>query len=467
MTETTVSKVKLPSGEVVSIRHPVGATDQQIFKFAKQQGPVEYKFEETSKNAWPSARRAVGDMVNAAMSPIDTAGGLGRTAIGAAQKIPGGLQVLEPLGVEDNRAYPDAMWNNMKERYGSWDNIKRTAMEDPAGMALEFLGGLGQLPGKVGMMARAADPVNAAINTTKAGIKTLPNVENALLQKVNKFSTTLDPDQSYRMTETQLNEGIMPTRKGLDKLESLINDEMVKLDDMLVKANNEGRTVSKAQLLSSLQELKKTMSATTTPQYKQRVKEIDAIIEGYADQWQGINQINPVDALAMKRSLDRQINWKSVRQKGTMGQEEADVALRSGIRKELETVDPRVSEVNDRAASLLELQQRGSADGVERTMRRLSNNNALPLRSVIAAGTGVASGNPAGVAAGMTAATGMLPIPQAAVALFIRNVKNTPLADVYLDGNGKLTQAGRLALMEIERVEQEQRANRARSRSPQ
>jgi len=429
-----------------------------------EQYQVRYDPRKTAKNFGPSLMRAGADMASAVTHPIDTATAMGKLAIGGIQNLPAAKQITEPLramGAEipDQTETADAFWDMQVKRYGSIDAIKRTAMEDPGGMALEIIGGVGSLPGKVGKVAAAMDPFNIAKNTAATGIKALPNIENSMAQTVNKFSTTLDPDQAHRMTETQLNKQIMPTSKGGKKLEGMINKNMRELDDILIKAQESGKGVNKAKLLGSLQRMKGGLSKQSTPQYDKRVAELDSIINEYTEQWAGIDTIDAPEALALKRNLDRSINWKKVNQSGTEGAEAANVELRGAARTELEGIDPKVGPLNDDTASMLELYSKGKPDGIERTMRRLGNNNNVPLRSAIAIGTGLSSGTPVGMAAGGAAAVGMLPLIQAKTALFIRKIKNSPLKDVYLDGNGKLTQAGRLALMEIERTTREEESN--------
>ena len=109
-------------------------------------------------------------------SPIQTGKGLYSLASGLVQKVIPGEQ--------GNEQAVDAMGKFLKERYGSWEGIKKTLAEDPAGlltdaagvfsggagMALKVgkLGKLGKVAGAVQKGARAVDPIRLGSKAVSA-----------------------------------------------------------------------------------------------------------------------------------------------------------------------------------------------------------------------------------------------------------------------------------------------------------
>ena len=72
-------------------------------------------------------------------------------------------------------------------------------------------------------------------------------------------------------------------------------------------------------------------------------------------------------------------------------------------------------------------------------------------------------GGPAGAAIGGAASFGMRPKSQGQIALWMNQLRNSPLADKYFDAQGALTDAGRVALLEIEKSgEREKEETRGR-----
>lgn len=103
------------------------------------------------------------------MNPIDT----GKALLGLAK---GTIQKLTP-GVQPDEALVDALANFYKERFGSIESIKKTALEDPVGFAADlsmFLGG-------AGILASGAGAVSKAGILSKAG------------QAASKAATFVDP----------------------------------------------------------------------------------------------------------------------------------------------------------------------------------------------------------------------------------------------------------------------------------
>lgn len=129
-----------------------------------------------AENFIPSAGRFASDLVQPVMHPIETAKAIGNVGLGVAEKaIPGGEYPHEK--------YADAVGHYFANRYGGFENAKRTFAEDPVGFLADasmlFSGGetaLGRMPGVLGKaseisgtVARTIDPVMAPVNAAKVG----------------------------------------------------------------------------------------------------------------------------------------------------------------------------------------------------------------------------------------------------------------------------------------------------------
>ena len=141
------TRVRTPSGEIVTVRHPEGATERQIFAFAKRQmgrapakaataKPEEPKSfaEETIGNIPESASRYFGGLAEAVMNPIETAKTIGQLGAGALS-LGLGDDFQQRLGISDeSEQLATRVGELMVERYGSLDAAKETLKNDPVGV---------------------------------------------------------------------------------------------------------------------------------------------------------------------------------------------------------------------------------------------------------------------------------------------------------------------------------------------
>ena len=128
------------------------------------------------ENIPSSAKKLVGDTVQAIAHPIDTATNIGKIGEGVLQK-------LGIMSGDDAKPYADAVGKFLVDRYGSGDAIKKTIATDPVGMAADIatvlsggetilarapgvVGKLGEVSGAVG---RAVDPLTLAGKATVGG----------------------------------------------------------------------------------------------------------------------------------------------------------------------------------------------------------------------------------------------------------------------------------------------------------
>jgi hypothetical protein len=156
-------------------------------------------------NAVDSGVKLVGDIGTAIAHPLQTAEAVGKTVVGAAQKGAVALGAPAPAerGLDDYRGNADALLGHMKQRYGGWDNAKKTAYEDPIGFALDLsavLSGGGAAAGRLGLrtVGRAltaageiVDPIRAVTKgaTAAVGAAAGNRVTGAVLGKTTGVGT--------------------------------------------------------------------------------------------------------------------------------------------------------------------------------------------------------------------------------------------------------------------------------------
>ena len=151
-------------------------------------------------SAWQFAQ----DITAPIHSPVQTAKGLGSLAAGAYERMGRGAKGLA-LGPEEaqklkpgeNEASLDALFDFVKERYGGWENIKRTLTEDPVG-ALGDVAGLAMgggglaakaagTAGKIGKVAQTAGKVGRALDPAMAAGKVAGKVSKVTSTAVSEI----------------------------------------------------------------------------------------------------------------------------------------------------------------------------------------------------------------------------------------------------------------------------------------
>ena len=166
---------------------------------------------EMLRNAWPSAKRIAGEMVDAILSPKETAKTLANTVSGIASKA-GITDLFAPEDIKnaakENEKYPEAIAQYVKDSYGSPDALKQKLAKDPAGAfsdALLLTSGIGggfKGASKIANLTKAAD---MAANLNKAGDVFLnaSRVADPLYGVSKGFGALMDKAYGREMTAAQ------------------------------------------------------------------------------------------------------------------------------------------------------------------------------------------------------------------------------------------------------------------------
>jgi hypothetical protein len=111
-----------------------------------------------ASNLWESGKGVASDLASVVTSPWETAKNLGKLTAGAVQ--------LAIPGEQGYEAYPKAVAEQYKERYGGLDNITDTLYNDPLG-ALSDVGSL--VGGGAGLLRATAKTAGVANKVAKSG----------------------------------------------------------------------------------------------------------------------------------------------------------------------------------------------------------------------------------------------------------------------------------------------------------
>ena len=369
-----------------------------------------FEFMTMLKNAGPSLRKNLGDIVTAITNPVETIQGAGSLGLGLASKAGiGGLSDFEP--------YADAMGEMIMDRYGSMDAFVNTLETDPAGVLMDFSGALGTT-GKIAKaggltktgetlskVGNAIDPINVGANAVSGTIgAAIPaSVPEGLYQSAMKPSTRMTPDQNRAQLRTAVEQGIMPNDSGVRKLNALIGQYGARIDRLIAQATDSGRSVDATVLFDDLaameskileggsidrfgdlEEIAKVREKLAASLYGRKVTDIDADTPA--------KPLTASELQAIKRDAYSRADYITENKQTDLANQ-ANQAVGSSARKAVESVSsPEVGRLNREFGKLLDLQQ-----PLQRSANRIGNRNLISLPQVIGASAGSAGGAPGGL----------------------------------------------------------------------
>jgi hypothetical protein len=257
--------------------------------------------------------------------------------------------------------------------------------------------------------------IKGAVTAGKLIPKAMPE---SLLQTVMKFRPSIDQKARDRMTRTALDEGIMPTVAGTQKISNSLFSLDTKLNAIIDTATKSGKLIPKKALFTELQSLRKEFGRLNIRGGK-NLKQINKIASDFDKQLRAIdkNKLTPREVQDFKRNAYQQLTFDASQQSGQFAQMEAEKGIIRGARQSLEAIDPDVQRINRREGDLLQL-----GDELERVVGRLDNRNLISIDTAVKIGAGTAGG-PVGTAVGTTAAVLGSPRVKARTALILENIR--------------------------------------------
>jgi hypothetical protein len=137
---------------------------------------------ESAKNLPSSFGRFVGGIKDVVLHPLKTAGAIGNVAIGAVEKaIPGAQKEEENF---------NQFASFLKERYGSLENLEKTATEDPFAFGADVLGVLQGGAGLVGKTAQLNTGISAAGKLATTPVSKTASAVGSGIAKTTEFGVS-------------------------------------------------------------------------------------------------------------------------------------------------------------------------------------------------------------------------------------------------------------------------------------
>lgn len=411
-------QIRLSDGRTVNL--PDGMSQEEIEAALKKlppAGPVEFDAGRMAGNVGSSAKQYGKDMLDAALSPIDTAKnmiGLGRSAINkagmsAAEAITG-KEAPSNMPGRDTRA-AEAVGEFYKDRYGGMDEFKTTLMDDPVGVLADassvLTGGAGlaaRVPGlakaaKVAQTAgRVMEPLNLATSPFRGGARALARVmpestARNWYQSAAKFPPSMAKEKRDMITNTLLDEGILPNEKGAKILAGRLEDLNKQLDDLVTGADEAGKVIPVGKVFQHIEKLKRDKSGFKA-EGKRDLARIDQVIMDALDSLDGRTTVTPGELQAFKVDLydkiyQRKMSSSGVKRKGIKTEAQSTVAR--GAKDALSDAVPGAKDVNRQLSGLYQARV-----PLERAVNKLENANKVSIRGPLNVAGGVTAGGVTG-----------------------------------------------------------------------
>lgn len=395
--------------------------------------PVSQDFSigKTIKNIPASAGRLVSDIATAVTSPLETAGAITKLAVGGVQKLlpePKERTTISPQGKiihlsgKDHRESWNQFSDAMGERYGGWDNIKKTVETDPVGFLADISAAMMPVAGTVGRVGVLTEPVTIARNIIgAAGKKISPAIQKKLYISALKMqiSKKVSVAERIKRAETGLEKGVLPTSSGLKKLNREIRRADLQVQRTVSKGARKGDMVAIDDILKPVAKIReKAKHSLDSEAILKSIDDMEAALRNHPDVVSGKLPTGVVNEVKKRAGADLD---------GKFGQAqkleiEARKSIGHGAMLELEKKYPEIRALNKDSGAMRSL--RGS---LETAIKRLENNNVISLSDWIVMTGGGAGGGAAG-AAGSIVLKKIISSPRikALTAMALKRVESLP-----------------------------------------
>jgi len=412
-------------------------------KEAAQPEGYDFSFVEMAKNVPRSAIAFGSDIASAVTHPKETAKALGNLLLGIGQKLVPGEQPEE--------VYADAAWRFIADRYGSIDAFKKTLEQDPVGTladlsAVASLGGaaLRRLPsvaGKAGAALTKAgvamDPTVMAANVLKSPFMAAKkaHIPRRMYEGAAKFTKSAMKEArkgreplvatKHRIAEMAMDEGVLPTYKGIYKLQDALTELDVQIGDLISKY--EGRLVPTSVVFKKLGKYANDLRySAMAPEELQAFHRVVKNVKEYLKNRYG-KYIPVEDLQKFKTSTYKRIDWTAIRGEET-AKNAALKAMASGAQEGVSKTIPEIDALNKEYGKLRMLQ-----DALNPSAERIANRSVWGARTLSGGVIGGATGGTPGSAAlGAMAAGALSPEMMARAAIAMHKLGNVWLPDSTL-----------------------------------
>jgi hypothetical protein len=425
--------------DVVTIKAPVvnvSDINKSLVASGVKEPPFDFSLLETARNIPSSAKEYGKNILTAVTSPIQTGKSILDVGSGLMVKnIPGYERFLTSIGADtpEELARVKGIASNVGEyynqRYGSGQNILKTIQQDPVGtlgdLSTLMTGGTSALSmgGKVApklasttaRVGAAIEPLNIATNTLMYGAtKAIPKtVAPALYESAAKWSTSLSQADRNKLTETALNEQIMPTHAGLAKLQLIKNNLKDQINTIIDDATASGVTIPSSVIFDNLNQTRQELGGFKIGA-KGDLAEITKIEREFKKYLKDNNltEVTPSQMQKFKTDIYKRIDFDKKAGVPTIAKEAVFSNMSEAAKLALEKENSAIKALNARQGSLINLEQ-----PLQKAAGRIENRDifGLDVGTKATAGGVLGGGEGAAVGAGLSLLD--MPRPKAATAL--------------------------------------------------
>lgn len=375
--------------EKIKALQPVEVVAEPAFEFSAKT---------TAQNIPTSAAKYASSLVEPFLSPVETAKNIGNLALGTAEKLVPGRQQAE--------AYPEAIMQYGAQKYGSQENFLKSLQADPVGilgdLSAVMTGGGMMIPKVGGMVSRvgaAVEPLNIAKNVAGYGVSKLAPTTLApkMYESAAKFSTTLSPQERAKLTETALEQQLMPTAEGVAKAQSKITDLGNTIDTLVDTATQSGASIPASEVFKYLNDVRSNLGGPKLEAAKD-LQDINKIASDFSKYLKKIKKetLTPQELQEFKTDAYKRINYDRGSEKASIAKEETYKAMSKAAKESLETQIPEIGALNRQQGALLEL-----LPHLQRSAGRIENRDFMGIGGGIKATGGQALAGDIGATAGL------------------------------------------------------------------
>lgn len=334
-------------------------------------------------------------LVQPFLHPADTMNSIGSL-------IEGGLGTSAPANKQGDIDKLNQFRGMLADRYGGYENIKRTIATDPVGSLADastlLTGGgwmVSKLPGMVGKAGEIASAVGRAVEPVNLAKQTIVRGAQAVIPKgmpMRLYESALKPgaptkaftrEQQLEALQAGLDRGITGTKRGHAKVEETISALQDDIAGMIATGDAQGRRVDKGIVKSALNRSKEYFK--DIPGAEGYLKDIEAIEKSFDGQHG--NYIAIEKAQEVKQKIGTMVR-KSYGQLSTATTEALkDIAF--GLKEEIADIFPEITNKNHLESMMIRLEPI-----VEKAAARISKRDVMGIGTPIAGGAvGAATGS--------------------------------------------------------------------------
>ena len=305
----------------------------------------------------------------------------------------------------------DIVVDELQKTYGSYEGFKEAVSKDPARILMDIgtiaapaakgveaaamaskLPGVAKVAGAVSKGAALTEPITAATAGAKqalSGVSKLTGqafkslTPTGLYKSATKMSTVLSEAERTHLADVALEAGIMPTIKGLEKIDGKITKIDETIAGMIDETNLTGNQMPLGELFKEFKDLKskRTLSASGLKDARAIDRVRKEILKANAKIKRG--KLTPKETQQLKQTIYKDISNHYNKMKNSSANISAQKAVARGAKKYLESILPEIKNLNKADADLINLK-----NALDRPVSRIANRDIIGLGMASKAGGG-------------------------------------------------------------------------------